>query len=118
MQHLVDTNSITTFVLYYSKLCKPSVIPYSAANASAFFKRFLLVAFLISVAVVWYVIYNVQPSSSCGPFRDVAEGVYEYIIQIIQDTKLYPLKDASSARSTYPQPLSTRGLISQLCISV
>ena len=93
MQHLVDTNSITTFVLYYSKLCKPSVIPYSAANASAFFKRFLLVAFLISVAVVWYVIYNVQPSSSCGPFRDVAQSVYAYIIQIIQDTKLYPLKD-------------------------
>ena len=75
------------------------MIPYSAANASAFFKRFLLVAFLISVAVVWFVIYNVQPSSSCGPFRDVAQGVYEYIIQIIQDTKLYPLKDVSSPQS-------------------
>ena len=48
---------------------------------------------LISVAVVWYVIYNVQPSSSCGPFGDVAQSVYACIIQIIQDTKLYPLKD-------------------------
>ena len=96
------------------KLCEPSVIPYSAANTSAFFKRFLLVtfligvafligiAFLIGVAVVWYVIYNVQPSSSCGPFGDVAQGVYAYIIQIIQDGNLYPLKDTGKIMCICP----------------
>ena len=56
-------------LLYVLKLCEPSVVPYSAADASAFFWRFLLVAFLNGVAVVWYVIYDVQPSSSCGPER-------------------------------------------------
>ena len=85
------------------KICKPSVIPYSAANASVFFKRFLLAAFLISVAAVWYVVYNVQPSPSCGPFRGVSQcggggedgvcGVYDYIIDIILDTPFYALKD-------------------------
>ena len=105
---VVVVTLLRSFVVFYLrlfyvlKLCKPSVIPYSAANASAFFKRFLLVAFLISVAVVWYVIYNVQPSSSCGPFGDVAQGVYAYIIQIIQDGNLYPLKDTGKIMCICP----------------
>ena len=59
------------FFLLFQICSVPERVPYSASKASAIFKCFLLLSFACCVSAIIVFINNVQPSSSCGPFRKV-----------------------------------------------
>lgn len=55
---------------------EPMLYVYKGSTANSFFMCILLIGFILSATVVGYIIRNVPPSKSCGPFRVHAHDNY------------------------------------------
>ena len=68
---------VKLFVIFYlrlgylSFLCKPSSSLYEASKISSIMKIFLLISFASSLFPIAYIISQMEPSQTCGPFRGV-----------------------------------------------
>ncbi|XP_067127334.1 transmembrane channel-like protein 5 [Centruroides vittatus] len=79
---------IKLFLIFYVKRysvlfnCKPSAKPWYAANVHTVFVGLTFGNFILALIAVTYTVFNMTPSSLCGPFRHY-ETRYESILQII-----------------------------------
>lgn len=65
----------------------PKKVPYAASRAAAIFNCLLLASFSLCAVFVVYSVAMIQPSSSCGPFRNVDcenQYVYVYVQRLVQ----------------------------------
>lgn len=66
-----------SFLLFYVKKfaclvnCTPSSQVYRASRSNSLFMFVLLVSFILAIIPVGYSIAEIEPSKSCGPFRDL-----------------------------------------------
>ena len=56
---------------YLNFLCKPSSSLYEASKISSYMKIFLLISFASALFPLTYIISQMEPSETCGPFRGV-----------------------------------------------
>ncbi|XP_043282453.1 transmembrane channel-like protein 7 [Venturia canescens] len=67
---------IGSFLLFYVKKfaclvnCTPSSQVYRASRSNSLFMFVLLVSFILAIIPIGYSIAEIEPSKSCGPFRD------------------------------------------------
>ena len=54
---------------YLNFLCKPSSSLYEASKISSYMKIFLLISFASALFPLTYIISQMEPSETCGPFK-------------------------------------------------
>lgn len=78
---------IKLFIIFYVKqlsllvCCVPSNQPYKAHESRSFILLVLTVAFIVCLTPVYFVVFRMSPSPSCGPFR-----IYEHMYDILPIT--------------------------------
>lgn len=86
--------------LYVKFVCKPTLGKQSVVQPSSLFKVFLLLAFFLCAIALSVTINSIQPSLSCGPFRNIEcsnpDGVcliYDYVIESLslKESWFYPV---------------------------
>lgn len=74
---------IKRYSIFYN--CKPSVKPWQASNVHTVFLGLTFGNLILVLIAVTYTVFNMKPSSVCGPFKHF-ETRYETILQIINNS--------------------------------
>lgn len=62
------------FKIWLLKYCEAQERPYRTSRSNSLFMLVLLIAFLFAAAPIGYMVGNLRPSQSCGPFRYYSEN--------------------------------------------
>lgn len=76
------------FIFFYVKkytvlyVCQPEERPFRTSRSNSLFMTVLLVAFIFAAVPIGYMIGNLPPSQSCGPFRSYSSNINgtEYVM--------------------------------------
>lgn len=69
---------------------EPPQKAYNASKANSFFMTILLLSFIATSAVIGYMIGNIHPSKSCGPFRVYSNENYTVWKALIDEILSWP----------------------------
>lgn len=80
---------VKILIFFYAKIlllqhCEAQERPYRTSRSNSLFMTVLLLSFLFAAIPIAYMVGNLQPSQSCGPFR-----LYENTNHVIFDTISY-----------------------------
>ncbi|XP_050394549.1 transmembrane channel-like protein 7 isoform X3 [Patella vulgata] len=79
------------FIVFYVKKlsliknCVPTKRPYKASRSNSFFMTVLLISFILAAVPLGYMLGNIPPSQSCGPFRVYSKRSDYYMFDVIRD---------------------------------
>ncbi|ESO89008.1 hypothetical protein LOTGIDRAFT_228950 [Lottia gigantea] len=84
------------FIIFYVKKlsliknCVPTKRPYKASRSNSFFMTVLLISFILSAVPLGYMLGNIPPSQSCGPFRVYSAPDYVMFNSITDEIGTWP----------------------------
>lgn len=86
---------VKIFIFFYVKLlllkfCEAQERPYRTSRSNSLFMIVLLLSFVCAALIIGYIVWNIQPSQSCSPFRLYADANATIFDTIIYSIASYP----------------------------